>query len=292
MNLTLKTKTFNFLRQIFKIPLFEKILALLTNNKPHKSFFVKFIPNNYQYSKNTLRYCKRNGINYKLNLYDYIDWLIYFGIKEDSRLKLYRLVSKNDTIIDVGSNMGETIMNFSKIAGEKGEVHGFEPDRINYQRCVENLNLNNFSNIYLNNVGLGNIAREFKIKVDTPSNRGGNRITSDTNDPNTEIINIITLDDYIRNKGIKKINLIKIDVEGFELNVLKGAEESLKQFKPNLFIELDDNNLKLQGDSARDLISFLLALNYKVENADTNEMIDTFLNFNNCHYDIICHPKN
>src|ERR1035438_9961284 len=104
MNLSFKTKTLNLFRQVFKIPLFEKILTLLTNNKSYNSFFVKFIPNNYQYDKSTVRYCKRNGINYKLNLYDYVDWWIYFGIKEDSRFKLYNMVSENDTIIDVGTN--------------------------------------------------------------------------------------------------------------------------------------------------------------------------------------------
>jgi len=288
MKLSLKTKTFDFFRQIFKISFLERILVKFTTNKPFSSILVKFIPNNYQYTSNSIRIVNRKGINYKLNIFDYVDWWIYFGLIDESRERLYGLAGDGNTIIDVGANMGETIMNFSNIVGTKGEVYGFEPDRINHERCNDNLKLNNFKNIILNNVGLGDVPGQFKIKVDTPSNRGGNRISNSTDDTNTEIINVITLDDYVNNNKIHRINLIKIDVEGFELNVLKGAVKTLNQFKPILFIELDDTNLNQQNHSAKELVSFLMTLGYKIVNAETNEKITEDSDFKNCHYDIIC----
>lgn len=287
MTKSFKTTFFNFFRQVFKITFLEKILLRLTIDKSETSFLAKLIPNNYQYPINSWRQVNRNGINYKLDLQDYVDWWIYFGLKEESRNKLYSLVNKDDVIIDVGANMGETLMNFAVLSGSKGWVYGFEPDSINYKRCIENLKLNSFNTISLNKTGLGDRKGQFKIKVDTPTNRAGNRITSD-DDENAETIDVITLDEYVKSTQINKINLIKIDVEGFEFNVLKGAEEILEKLHPVLFIELDDVNLKQQDASAQILIKFLMEKGYVITNAYNNENVTEKNNFENCHYDIIC----
>ena len=84
------------------------------------------------------------------------------------------------------------------------------------------------------------------------------------------------------------LNLIKIDVEGYELNVLKGASQTLKNLKPKLFIELDNSNLQRQGHSASELIKFLNQFNYTITNANNNKHVNFNDNFDNCHFDIIC----
>jgi FkbM family methyltransferase len=180
-------------------------------------------------------------------------------------------------------------MNFSKLVKINGNVHGFEPDTINHRRCAENLKLNDFKNITLNKLGLGNTSGEFRIKVDTPTNRGGNRIT-DQNDESSELIKVITLDQYVLDKKFLKIDLIKIDVEGFEFNVLKGAGNTISKYCPVLFIELDDVNLKQQNASAKMLVNFLANKGYKIINADDNSSVTENNNFEECHYDIICIP--
>jgi len=290
MDKSIKTTFFDLFRALFKTRPLENMLVRLTNNKTEKSFWVKLAPNNYLYPLNSFRYVNRNGINYKLDLHDYVDWWLFWGIKEESRSKLYSLLKIGDTAIDIGANMGETLMNFSKIVQSNGNTHGFEPDSINYARCVENLKLNNLKNITLNKLGLGNAAGEFRIKVDTPTNRGGNRIT-DQNDENSEIIQVITLDQYVLDKNISKIDLIKIDVEGFEFNVLRGAEQTLSKYNPVLFIELDNDNLKQQNASAKILIKFLAEKGYEITNADDDSPVTENNNFEKCHYDIICIPS-
>jgi len=69
--------------------------------------------------------------------------------------------------------------------------------------------------------------------------------------------------------------------------VLNGAIEVIKRFHPKFFIELDDNNLKEQNSSARELVQFLVDNDYTVVNAETQNKIYPELNFDNCHYDII-----
>ena len=283
----LKTNILNFFRRVFMMPAAEKILARVTQNKSLGSYIIKLIPNNYQYSRGTIRFATRNGINYKLHLQDYMDWLLFFGIKEKGRESLYQLVKKNDTVIDVGTNTGEVLMNFAVLTGNLGKVHGFEPDSVNHKRCTENLKLNNFRNIQLNQAGLGDNSGKYNIKVNTQSNRGGNRITRDHGE-NTEEITVITLDEYVENNSIPVVNVIKIDVEGFELNVLKGSENILNRLKPILFIEVDDNNLKEQGHSAKELIQFVQEKGYKTVNAETDKGVSASEDFTNCHFDIIC----
>ncbi|HCW08308.1 MAG TPA: hypothetical protein DGG95_13190, partial [Cytophagales bacterium] len=100
-------------------------------------------------------------------------------------------------------------------------------------------------------------------------------------------IRVSTLDHYVEEKNIQKIDLVKIDVEGFEQRVIAGSVNTLQRFKPKLFIEINNDNLKEQGNSARALIQQLLNFGYQIKRADTNEKIAADFDFDNCHFDVI-----
>ena len=100
-------------------------------------------------------------------------------------------------------------------------------------------------------------------------------------------VNIDTVDHTIRKKNINQVSLVKIDVEGFEMNVLKGAELLILNDSPIFFIEINDNNLSRAGSSAKEVITFLANKQYKVSIAESNEVIDENYEFSNCHFDII-----
>lgn len=273
------------------IPLFEYVLVLLTKGKTFGSFITKFPPNHYQYPINSLRTVERNGINYKLDLADAIDWYIYFGFKETSKQALYSLMKLGNVIIDVGANVGEVTLHAAKIVGETGHVHAFEPDPKNYLRLTTNLDLNSFSNISHPKLGLGDISGTFIIGNVDARNRGMNRIIHE-NSPSylSSKIEVSTLDAYVKEKNITQLDLIKIDVEGFEYNVISGGVKTLDTFRPIFFIELDNSNLLEQGSSAKKLVAFLEEKNYFIFHSETNEKINSESNFNNCHYDIIAKP--
>ena len=288
----MKTTLLNVIRNIFKINLLETTLRSFTQNKKPSSFIAKLVPNNYTYKIGTKRSFKYKDVNLELDIHDYLSHYLYFGFKDLSHEKLMSLIEKNNVVLDIGTNYGTTILQFAKLVGDNGLCFGFEPDPINYKICIDNINLNKFNNISVENYGLGNKKTELNLIVETPSNRGGNRIGNNINNNESHIVRITTMDNWVFEKKINKINLIKIDVEGYEFNVLKGGLNTLQKFKPILFIEVDDNNLKLQYASASELIAFLEQLNYNIFNAETNEIVSSKNNFFNCHFDIISMPKN
>jgi FkbM family methyltransferase len=284
----MKRQLLDIFRLLWKIKPFEDFLVSMTRDKVFGSPVTKFPPNHYQYPKGTIRNVNRNGINYHLDLSDSIDWYIYYGFRETSRQSLYELIREGDHIVDVGANVGEITLNAAKITGAKGRINAFEPDPCNFKRMKENLSLNNFYNIRPQLVGLGDKTGMFPLCYINERNQGMNRILNSPPDQQkiTEI-EVITLDKFAMENHITKLDLIKIDVEGFEYKVLKGAEDTLNKFHPTLFIELDEKNLVDQGNSAKQLVEFLENKGYTLSHAETKEKITQISDFRNCHYDII-----
>lgn len=264
----------------------------MTQQKLLQPLAFKLVPNPYQYPSGSKRSYSKNGIKLELDISDYIGHYIYFDFPDPSHQTLIDLAKPGATILDVGTNIGGTVLSFACAVGESGKVYGFEPDPLNYKRCLHNLRLNSFKNIEVLNAGLGNEKAKLKLEVRTPENRGGNRIAGSSSPVGEfSVIDVVTMNDFVKEKNISKVDLIKIDVEGFELKVLEGGRRVLQNSKPVLFIELDDNNLKDQGNSAKELISFLKDLGYnKIIHAENNSPVDEHSDFRNCHYDIICYP--
>ena len=284
----IKTKLLNFIRIIFKFYLFEKLLRKLVNGKLPNSIIAKLVPNNYQYPKNSVRIFEYYGVMLKLDISDYLAHYLYFGFKDSSHIKLYTLVKKDNLVLDIGTNFGTTILQFARIIGKDGLAYGFEPDPTNFSICQNNIKLNKFSNIRVENLGVGSKDDTLLLVVDSEYNRGMNKISLENNGKESFFVKIICIDDWVESKNITQVDLIKIDVEGFEMEVLKGAEKTLKTFKPLLFIELDNNNLKLHNSSAKELVEYLMFLGYEILHTETESVILNTADFKNCHYDIIC----
>jgi FkbM family methyltransferase len=231
-----------------------------------------------------VRRVKINDINFELDISNYMEWVLYFGISVEPRDKLYHLVKNKHYIVDVGANIGETSLHFAKYSPDS-IIYAFEPDPVCYEKCKRNLLLNQFKNIHLYNFGLGDENRKYYLSPDTYNNLGGNKIRPESSHvPN---IDVKRLDDVLIRENIKCVDFMKIDVEGFEYRVLKGSEQTIKRFRPVLFIEINDNNLRYQGSSAAELISFLEKYYTNIINANTDKPVFSSDNFNNCHYDII-----
>jgi FkbM family methyltransferase len=276
------------IRLLFKIRFLERfILKKVSNREYNSTNWAKFIPNNYSYKSPTLRKVERDGVKYSLDLSELIDWHIYFGIKEPSKHVFFELIKPGNIVMDVGANIGDMTLNFAKQVGETGNVYSFEPFLPSFNKLKKNIEMNQFRGIHPFNIGLGDTSGTFFLEERDNHNSGMNRIATNIKKKG-HAIKVTTLDQFIKDKNIAQIDFIKIDVEGFEKKILNGSKELLTTFKPVLFIELDDNYLRDQGDSAKELIELLEGYNYSISIAGKEQKINSSFKFNDCHFDILC----
>src|SRR4051794_3396415 len=115
-------------RRVFTVAPFEQVLLYFLCGTMYSGFWPRFIPHPHLYNYRSLRSVTRNGINYELDISCLMQWYVYWGFKEKQRDRLYSLVNEGDVVLDVGTNIGETLLNFARMVGPSGHVYGFEPD--------------------------------------------------------------------------------------------------------------------------------------------------------------------
>lgn len=256
------------LRPLFLIRSLEKILKGFLNGNPINPFLTILIPPSYMYKKDTVRMAVCNGIKMKINLRHYNDHLTYWFFKNDILLQnIIDIIKPDDIVMDVGVNIGYYFLNFAKKA-KKGFVYGFEPNPQVFAYWKTNCELNSFQNIKLNNIGLGHFKNLFEMEQ-INDNLGMNRIVASGTKSSNFQIEVEKLDDYVSQHGIAKVDVMKIDVEGFEMNVLLGAEKNISKWKPSLFIEIDEGNLQMNNSSFKTMEDWLTSKGYVILNALT-----------------------
>lgn len=282
----------NAIRKLFRVPFIEKILAYPP--KRQESLIGRILPGNYLYPKNSIRKIEKDGISLELDLHDYVEHFIFYNYITDEDTLLYSTAKPGMVVYDIGTNIGYIALLLAKQVGNSGKVFGFEPDPVNFKKAYRNIKeLNTWcNNVQIANVGLGDKKGQFKLYAVEEGNNGMHQVRNDdVAGRSFSTINVEVLDEYLINNNIPSPQLIKIDTEGYEMHVLLGSIKTIQTYKPVLFIEVDDNNLKLQNQSAALLIDFISSLNYKVINVHTGNEVSVNYNFANCHFDVLCTPK-
>lgn len=288
MKLPLKVRVLNLFRRLFQHPALERVLSTLTRGRLSNHLVCKLVPNSYQYKKPTFRTIDLDGVLMKVDLSDYIGHYCFFGFRDPALQTLFSMCKVHFNVLDIGTNVGFTVLKLANAAW-RGKVIGFEPDPTTFSHCSHNLSLNKGTNATIMNLALGSSDAELWLEVRSPGNLGGNRIIPAAEERNgVARVPVRRLDSIFADLGMERLDLVKIDVEGYELQTLKGAEKTLRKFNPILFIEVDENNLLDQGDSAQKLIGFILDLGYgSIVRADNGKSIGPDFDFRNCHFDII-----
>ncbi len=281
-----------FITNLFKFSPLEKLLTLpLIQNSGLNYWIVrKIVPRRFQYPPQSFRFVRRNNIWFKLDISQHIEYSIFYNsIEDSSRKKLYSLLKTGFTVLDIGTNIGEVLLNIASKIGPAGKIYGFEPNPPIFERLLTNISLNNFKNISVFKLGLSHENKDFQLYEILPENLGATRILDkDDGISSKTTIHTIKVDDFVTENNITKIDLIKIDVEGFELFVLMGASEVLKKWKPVLFIELIDSHQKIHHFGARQLVEYLISFGYRCYRADNNQFIDDKYELKDCVFDIYC----
>lgn len=282
-------------RSTVKNPLLESLLITQTDGKRRNHFWTKLLPRREQYLPHEYREATRDGIKYRLYLNDYDDYMLYFKVKAEKR-EYYELVKNGTIVFDIGTNIGMSLLNFAK-RNKDGMNYGFEPIPETYNRAKFNVEQNFNKHIKLNNLALSD--RKEKLAFTVPVTGAKKNIVhsggaflskSQVPNENTVFVEATTLDAYCEENNITKIDFMKIDVEGFEMFMLKGSKKTLQDLKPIVYVELNDEALKRQGNKPEDIIAFLQSIGYKVVSYPNAKLLENMTNFTNCYFDVLCTP--
>ncbi len=291
--MSVRTKVLNAFRSVFRIGVAERWLRSRTEGSPRGSFWVRMMPPEYGYPKGSWRSIERDGLKYHLDISNATDHAEYFGYRDEGEEHLAELIRPDHTIVDIGGNIGVRALHFARKV-PLGRVITIEPDPDTFARLQEHLRLNgHLRNITALNLGIGPKEAVMKLYQVVPSNSGMNRIITRGEGlerfPHKEV-RIATLAAALDGTGAQHVDMIKIDVEGFEQGVLEGSEPIIRRDRPVLFVELDDDNLRENGTSARSLIRYIGELGYEVLDSTTLRSIGPERELAHCHFDVLCRP--
>lgn len=181
------------------------------------------------------------GLKFKGNLNSFIDWSVFFygAYERENLLFLRELVcnKSNPVFVDVGANVGVHSLFMSQFCSE---VHSFEPNPTVRNKLEEKIKINTISNIIIHDVGLGSNNQALPYFESKGNNQGTGSFVegySQNNQEKSIQLMVVCGDDYFKKFDLKAIDLVKIDVEGFEKNVLIGLRETIKKYRPIIFLE-------------------------------------------------------
>ena len=163
-----------------------------------------------------------------------VDLTALFGRNEEEPvLKIISNLKKDQIYIDIGAHIGRYTLIAAEKVGPKGRVVAIEPATDNYRLLSKNIELNKLDNVHIWNIAIA--ANDGEALLSTGDDPATNSLYGDwlkminSKSDNQQRVKIKKLDAIIENEGLTLVDLVKIDVEGAELEVLKGAERSLEK---------------------------------------------------------------
>ena len=192
----------------------------------------------------------------------------YGSFEEDVCLYMLRFLKEGMTFIDIGAHFGFFTLFGSYLVGKNGKILSFEPIPSTYQQLQKNIvNYSNNSNVEIYNYAAFSEETEVKFYDYGLENSAYNSIfglrkmNNSLIRKNEIIVKARRIDDVLREKEIKKVNVIKIDTESSEIHVLKGMIETLSNYKPNIILEVGD--FAINGvPKSKEIITWLKKVNY------------------------------
>jgi FkbM family methyltransferase len=218
----------------------------------------------------------RNGLKWRLDLEQGIDLAIYLlGAFERTTVNAYRkIVKQGDTVLDIGANVGAHTLHLARLVGDQGAVIAYEPTVYAVSKLRQNLALNpglvqrvTIAQIMLTDSD--DRIPEREIYASWPlitqkhlhaAHRGQLK--------STEGCTALKLDSHLHGLKLKKVDFIKMDVDGFECHVLGGATATLENCQPTILMELSPYLYSEHTRSLDDLLSLMTRAGYSIYRLD------------------------
>ena len=213
---------------------------------------------------------------------------LFYSYHKDKGLIIQKILKNPEVIIDVGAHAGQVSKMISRLYNNKVKIIAIEPGL--YARSILRISIffNRFKNIFVIPMAVSD-QKGFSF-LNIPEKRknsfgfGLSHMSTNHNDfsernykTHYDYVSITTIDQIVKDLEVKNVSFIKMDIEGYEYKALIGATETLKKFKPIIYIELIENSLKRNNNSLKDVYSFLRTLCYKsycIKNLELEEFHD------------------
>ena len=163
-----------------------------------------------------------------------------------------QIVRPGMLVVEVGANIGAHTIDLARMVGLDGEVHAFEPQRIVFQTLCANLALNQCVNVFARQMALGASAGSIMVPPVQPSERNNFGGISLGEFAGGEPVVLNTLDSL----DLPACHFIKADVEGMEVDVLKGAEKTIDIYRPLMYVEND------RAERSKELLTLIQSYGY------------------------------
>lgn len=178
-----------------------------------------------------------------------------------------RLLGEGKVLYDIGANIGFFTLSGSRLVGDSGRVYAFEPAPGNVAAIRENIALNALGNVEVLDVALG--ARRARERLLLVEDLSWSRLESQGWHPGTERtldVDVVPVDELVREGRIRPPDVIKLDVEGSEIDVLNGMRETLAEHRPKIVCELHGTN--------HEFVALMAELGYRTSNLEGPEALE------------------
>lgn len=211
------------------------------------------------------RVARCDGLWFELDLRDFVERNIFLKLYDRMELQaLRRLLRPGAVVVDVGANIGYYSLVCSELVGAQGHVYAFEPVAQTAKRMARNIELNAPRNISLIRSACGSRCGTVSM-LPVPVGNAGKTQVAGSGELGSEVVPITTLDAFVSGSGLTQLDFIKMDIEGFEMEFIAGARDSLTRFHPTLLMELFPSALSKYGTTPEAIIEALQALGYHLK---------------------------
>ena len=219
----------------------------------------------------------RHGFAKGLRMHGGLDFLPRPSSREEQFLADLALDGK--TVFDVGGFEGRYALGFARSVGPSGRVVVFEPNPVNADRIRRNVALNGLGNVIVKQIGLGHSSSTETLVIPVAEPSMGNLQSSyqervaRVGQTRSFEVEVDALDHLVASGDVAPPDLVKIDVEGYELDVLKGMRAVLRDHRPALFVEIHDVGAETREEHAREVVRVLIDHGYDVRIVESGESV-------------------
>jgi FkbM family methyltransferase len=189
---------------------------------------------------------------------------------------LKRVLEPGMVVLDGGANEGLFTMYAARRVAPEGAVLAVEPSTREFERLEANISLNRLENVRTFKAALGSRGGEAVLAVAYKRHAGmnaievrapGERLPAWTT--SKEAVSVERIDELVARSGVQRLDLVKLDIEGSEVDAIHGASTTISEFRPLLLLEAEETRLRSQGRTKDDLVSALEGFGYELWVFDT-----------------------